>query len=251
MENKMLMRLENLDKSFGSLKVLKGINLSIKKGEIISIIGPSGSGKSTLLRSMNYLESVEIGKMYFKGQVLEMPSLPEKKKQEIRQMLTMVFQQYNLFHNKTALENITEGLIVTKKIGKEEAEQIARKYLKKVHLLEKADSYPHQLSGGQQQRIGIARALAMEPDIILLDEPTSALDPELVGEVLKVIRELADDNITMVIVTHEMAFAREISDRIVFMDEGRLILDEAPENFFYNQNNPRILSFLKAIDLEG
>lgn len=251
MENKELMRLENVDKSFGSLHVLKGIDLSIKEGEIISIIGPSGSGKSTLLRSMNYLESVENGKMYLKGEMLEMPLISDKMKQEVRQMITMVFQQYNLFHNKTALENIMEGLIITKKYSKNDAEKIARKYLEKVHLLEKVNSYPHQLSGGQQQRIGIARALAMEPDIILLDEPTSALDPELVGEVLKVIREVADDNITMVIVTHEMAFAKEISDRIVFMDEGRIILDETPERFFYNQENPRILSFLKAIDLES
>lgn len=247
MANKSIMTIQGLHKSFGSLDVLKGIDLAVHKGEIISIVGPSGSGKSTLLRSMNYLESVERGKMIFEERTHDMALLAEKEKQEIRKKLTMVFQQYNLFHNKTALENITEGLLMTKKMKREDATALAHHYLKKVNLSEKADSYPHQLSGGQQQRIGIARALAMEPEIILLDEPTSALDPELVGEVLKVIKEVAKENITMIIVTHEMAFAREISDRIIFMDEGKIQADELPETFFEQQKNPRINNFIQGL----
>lgn len=251
MENKQLMMVENLEKSFGDLKVLKEISLSIHKGEIISVIGPSGSGKSTLLRSLNFLETVEKGMMTFDNRRMNMPELSEKERQEIRQSLTMVFQQYNLFANKTALENIMEGLLITKKYNKDIAKEKATYYLDKVNLSEKENSYPHQLSGGQQQRVGIARALAMEPEIILFDEPTSALDPELVGEVLKVIREVAKDNSTMVIVTHEMSFAKEISDRIIFMDEGRIIANEPTDEFFDRQKNPRILNFIKSITLES
>ncbi len=180
-----------------------------------------------------------------------MPSISEKERQGIRESLTMVFQQYNLFANKSALENIMEGLLITKKNSKEVAREKATYYLDKVNLSDKENAYPHQLSGGQQQRVGIARALAMEPEIILFDEPTSALDPELVGEVLKVIREVANENSTMVIVTHEMTFAREISDRIVFMDEGRILANESTKDFFEKQTNPRILNFIKSITLEN
>lgn len=240
MENSYLLKVKGLNKHFDDLHVLKDIDFKINKGEIISIIGPSGSGKSTLLRSLNFLESVESGQMAVYGDYYDMATMNERSKQFLRQHFTMVFQQYHLFQNKTALENITEGLIIAKKTSNKEAEQVGLAYLEKVNLLEKKNSYPHQLSGGQQQRVGIARALAMEPDIILLDEPTSALDPELVGEVLKVIRDLATEDITMVIVTHEMAFAREISDRILFMDEGQIIADERPDSFFKNQENQRI-----------
>jgi ABC-type polar amino acid transport system ATPase subunit len=247
MENSYLLKVKDLNKHFGDLHVLKGIDFKINKGEIISIIGPSGSGKSTLLRSLNFLESVESGQMEVHGDRYDMASINERSKQFLRQHFTMVFQQYHLFQNKTALENITEGLIITKKMSLKEAEKVGLAYLKKVNLLEKKNSYPYQLSGGQQQRVGIARALAMEPDIILLDEPTSALDPELVGEVLKVIRNLATEDITMVIVTHEMAFAREISDRILFMDEGMIIADERPERLFKNQENQRIKNFIDSM----
>lgn len=247
MENSHLLRVKGLNKHFDDLHVLKGIDFKINKGEIISIIGPSGSGKSTLLRSLNFLESVESGHMEVHGDHYDMASINERSKQFLRQHFTMVFQQYHLFQNKTALENITEGLIIAKKMSNKEAEEIGLAYLEKVNLLEKKDSYPHQLSGGQQQRVGIARALAMEPDIILLDEPTSALDPELVGEVLKVIRNLATEDITMVIVTHEMAFAREISDRILFMDEGVIIADETPDSLFKNQENQRIKNFIDSM----
>jgi ABC-type polar amino acid transport system ATPase subunit len=247
MENSYLLKVKDLNKHFGDLHVLKGIDFKINKGEIISIIGPSGSGKSTLLRSLNFLESVESGQMEVHGDRYDMASVNERSKQFLRQHFTMVFQQYHLFQNKTALENITEGLIITKKMSLKEAEEVGLAYLKKVNLLEKKNSYPYQLSGGQQQRVGIARALAMEPDIILLDEPTSALDPELVGEVLKVIRNLATEDITMVIVTHEMAFAREISDRILFMDEGMIIADERPERLFKNQENQRIKNFIDSM----
>lgn len=247
MENSYLLKVKDLNKHFGDLHVLKGIDFKINKGEIISIIGPSGSGKSTLLRSLNFLESVESGQMEVHGDRYDMASINERSKKFLRQHFTMVFQQYHLFQNKTALENITEGLIITKKMSLKEAEEVGLAYLKKVNLLEKKNSYPYQLSGGQQQRVGIARALAMEPDIILLDEPTSALDPELVGEVLKVIRKLATEDITMVIVTHEMAFAREISDRILFMDEGVIIADERPERLFKNQENQRIKNFIDSM----
>ena len=248
MENNHLLKVSNLKKSFGNTQVLKDLEFHVDRGQVVSVIGPSGSGKSTLLRSLNFLETVEEGQLTFAGKSYDMSSADNRTKQFLRQHFTMVFQQYHLFQNKSVLENVMEGLVITKKLHKSDAEKIALKYLEEVNMLEKRDAYPNQLSGGQQQRVGIARALAMEPDIILLDEPTSALDPELVGEVLKVIRNLARKDITMIIVTHEMNFAKEISDRIVFLDEGKILASETPQIFFKKQDNERIKNFLNLVN---
>jgi len=247
MNRKPKMILKNVRKSYGDLEVLKGIDLEIYEGEVVAILGASGSGKSTLLRTINYLESVDEGQMIFDDQRLSMDVIGEKDKQEIRKKISMVFQHYNLFQNKRVLENVMEGLIVSKKLKKAEAEKRAKSYLNKVNILDKDMSFPHQLSGGQQQRVGIARALAMEPDLILFDEATSALDPELVGEVLKVIKTLAQEDRTMVVVTHELDFAREVADRIIFLDEGRVLLNESPDKFFEQQENERVLRFIKSL----
>lgn len=238
-----MIKLENVEKSFGNLKVLKGVDLDISKGEIISIIGSSGSGKSTLLRIINALEIADSGKIVGDGFELDLANLNSKDKQKMRQNAAMVFQNYNLFKNKTALENITEGLLI-KGVKKVEAEKNARELLERVGLLEKADSYPSELSGGQKQRVGIARAMALKPEVILFDEPTSALDPELVGEVLETIKQLALEHITMVIVTHEMKFAREISDRILFMDEGIILEQGTPEELFSGKRGSKLNKFL-------
>jgi len=237
-----MIELKNFKKSFGELEVLKGIDLSIQKGEIISIIGASGSGKSTLLRLINALEHADEGVMTLNGVTYEMHTLKEKDKRTIRKQASMVFQNYSLFKHKTALENVMEGLIVDG-MGKKEAVVIATELLADVGLLDKLLSYPSQLSGGQQQRVGIARAMALKPEIILFDEPTSALDPELVGEVLETIKKLATHETTLIVVTHEMKFAREISDRIVFMDAGVISAEGSPDEIF-NHSNPRLKAFL-------
>lgn len=237
-----MIELKNFKKSFGNLEVLKGINLNIKKGEIISIIGASGSGKSTLLRLINVLEHADDGVMTLNGKSYEMHTLKEKDKRAIRKQASMVFQNYNLFKHKTALENVMEGLIVDG-MSKKDAGVIATQLLTDVGLSDKLSSFPSQLSGGQQQRVGIARAMALKPEIILFDEPTSALDPELVGEVLEVIKQLATHETTMIVVTHEMNFAKEISDRIVFMDAGAISVEGSPEAIF-NHSNPRLQTFL-------
>jgi len=237
-----MIELKNFKKSFGELEVLKGIDLSIQKGEIISIIGASGSGKSTLLRLINALEQADDGVMTLNGKTYEMHTLKEKDKRAIRKQASMVFQNYNLFKHKTALENVMEGLIVDG-MAKKEAVVIATELLTDVGLLDKLSSYPSQLSGGQQQRVGIARAMALKPEIILFDEPTSALDPELVGEVLETIKQLATHETTLIVVTHEMKFAREISDRIVFMDAGAISAEGSTEEIF-NHSNPRLKAFL-------
>ncbi|WP_461207227.1 amino acid ABC transporter ATP-binding protein [Clostridium sp. DL1XJH146] len=239
-----------LNKNFGKLHVLKDIDFEISKGEVISIIGPSGSGKSTFLRCLNNLEEVDDGVIEIEGNLIASfdtkgkNSITEKEIRERCKKIGMVFQGFNLFPHKTVLENITVSPITVDKISKENIEKEAEELLEKVGLLDKKNSYPSQISGGQKQRVAIARALAMKPDIMLFDEPTSALDPELVGEVLKVIKELVKEDMTMVIVTHEMSFAREVSDRIIFMDEGRILEDGAPYRIFENPEHPRIKSFI-------
>ena len=240
-----MIKVENLKLSFGKNEVLKGINFKIEKGQVISIIGPSGSGKSTFLRSLNFLETASSGTITFGNETFDLSKINKKDINRLRKNTTMVFQNYNLFKNKTALENVIEGLLIVKKINRDEATKIGLKMLEKVGLKDKAEFYPNQLSGGQQQRVGIARAAAMSPEVILLDEPTSALDPELIGEVLKVIKDMVKENMTMIIVTHEMQFAREVSDYIVFVDGGTIIAEGKPEEIFVNSQNQRLQNFLK------
>ena len=240
-----MLKVKNIKLSFGNNEVLKGINFKIEKGQVISIIGPSGSGKSTFLRSLNFLETPDEGEITFDGKVFSIENMSKKDINELRKYTTMVFQNYNLFKNKTALENVIEGLIVVKKMNKSKAVEIGMKMLQKVGLQDKAGSYPNQLSGGQQQRVAIARAIAMNPEVILLDEPTSALDPELIGEVLKVIKDMVNEHMTMIIVTHEMQFAREISDYIIFMDGGVIVEEGTPERIFNNTESERLQNFLR------
>ena len=240
-----MIKVENLKLSFGKNEVLKGINFKIEKGQVISIIGPSGSGKSTFLRSLNFLETASSGTITFGNETFDLSKINKKDINRLRKNTTMVFQNYNLFKNKTALENVIEGLLIVKKMNRNEAIEIGLKMLEKVGLKDKAEFYPNQLSGGQQQRVGIARAVAMSPEVILLDEPTSALDPELIGEVLKVIKDMVKENMTMIIVTHEMQFAREISDYIVFMDAGTIIEEGVPEEILKNSRSERLQNFLR------
>ena len=235
---------KNLRKSFGSHEVLKGINQHIAKGEKVVIIGPSGSGKSTFLRCLNLLEEPTEGEIIFDGTTITDPSCDVNK---LRQQMGMVFQQFNLFPHKTVLENITLAPVKVKGIAPEEAEAQARKLLERVGLPEKAGAYPSQLSGGQQQRIAIARALAMNPKVMLFDEPTSALDPEMVGEVLELMKELAREGMTMVVVTHEMGFAREVGTRVLFIDEGIVKEENSPDEFFGNPQNDRLKDFLSKV----
>ncbi len=239
-----LIKIENLHKSFGKNEVLKGINLEIKRGEVVVIIGPSGSGKSTLLRSMNLLEEATKGKVIF-----EEVDITDKKNDlfAMREKMGMVFQQFNLFPNMTVMENITLSPIKTKGESKAVAEKRAQELLEKVGLPDKAEAYPQSLSGGQQQRIAIARGLAMEPDVLLFDEPTSALDPEMVGEVLAVMQDLAKSGMTMVIVTHEMGFAREVADRVIFMADGVVVEDGTPEQIFEQTQEQRTKDFLSKV----
>lgn len=239
-----MITIKKLCKSFDSVEVLKDINLKIDKGQITVILGPSGSGKSTLLRCMNLLEVPTSGEVIFEGY-----NLVDKKTNidSVRQKIGMVFQNFNLFPHKTIVENITLAPVKLKKMNKEEANKKAKYLLERVGLLDKKDSYPSQLSGGQKQRVAIARALALQPDMMLFDEPTSALDPEMVKEVLDVIKELAKDGMTMVIVTHEMGFAKEIADRVIFMDEGVILEDGSPEDVFINPSNKRAIEFFDKI----
>ncbi|MGI6066348.1 MAG: amino acid ABC transporter ATP-binding protein [Bacillota bacterium] len=249
-----MVKVTNIYKRFGTLEVLKNVSLEVDKGEIVSIIGPSGSGKSTLLRCLNQLEKIDAGVIEIEGVVIAAPDDPQKKAgispKEVRaacRKMGMVFQNFNLFPHKTALENVIEAPIIVNKMDKDSARRIGEEQLAKVGLLDKKDAYPSQISGGQKQRVAIARALAMNPDIMLFDEPTSALDPELVGEVLSVIKNLAKERMTMLVVTHEMGFAREVSDRVVFMDEGRILEDARPEKIFENPSHPRIKTFLEKM----
>jgi len=239
-----VINVKNLHKCFGENEVLKGINENIKKGEVVVVIGPSGSGKSTFLRCLNLLEVPTDGEIIFEDK-----NITDKNTNinEIREKMGMVFQQFNLFPHKTVLNNLTIAPINVKNKSKAEAEEKAMDLLKKVGLLDKADAYPASLSGGQKQRIAIARALAMEPDVMLFDEPTSALDPEMVGEVLNVMKDLAKEGMTMVVVTHEMGFAREVGDRILFMDGGNIVEQGTPEEIFDNPKNPRTQDFLSKV----
>ena len=239
-----IIEIKNLHKYFGKNKVLKGIDLDIKKGEVVVIIGPSGSGKSTFLRSMNLLETPTKGVISFEG-----VDITDKSNDifKMREKMGMVFQQFNLFPNMTVKENITLSPIKTKGVSKADAEAKAMELLEKVGLKDKADAYPTSLSGGQQQRIAIARGLAMDPDVLLFDEPTSALDPELVGDVLNVMKDLAKDGMTMAVVTHEMGFAREVADRVIFMEGGIVLEDKSPQEMFTNPEHERTREFLKRI----
>lgn len=239
-----MIEVNNLNKSFGENNVLNGIDVNISKGEVVVVIGPSGSGKSTFLRCLNLLETPTKGNIKFKGL-----DLLDKKTDinKTRENIGMVFQHFNLFPNKTVLENLTLAPINVKNKSKDEAEKIALNLLEKVGLKEKANSYPSQLSGGQKQRIAIARALAMEPEVILFDEPTSALDPEMVNEVLNVMKDLAKEGMTMVVVTHEMGFAREVGTRILFMDGGNILEDSTPNELFTNPKHNRTQDFLSKI----
>lgn len=246
-----MLQITNFKKSFLGSEVLKGVGLSVKKGQVLSIIGSSGSGKSTLLRCINFLERPDYGQIMFDGKQINVSKVNHKKILEIRRNIGMVFQSHNLFSHKTVLENVMEGLLVVQKKNKQEAKKIALKYLAKVGLLDKAECYPAMISGGQQQRIGIARALALNPKLILFDEPTSALDPELVDEVLNTIRELASEGVTMIIVTHEMRFAFEISDKIILLDNGEIVEEASPAALISNPKNERtrqILYKFKIID---
>lgn len=243
-----MIQLEHLKKSFGSQAVLKDIHFTVNEGEIISILGPSGSGKTTLLRCLNYLEKPNAGKLQIGDLQIDFAKLSKKEVYRLREKSAMVFQTYNLFQHKTVLENVLEGPVYVQKRNKEEAKKEAIEILQKVGLAHKLDAYPSQLSGGQQQRVGIARALALNPEIILFDEPTSALDPELVGEVLEVIGKIAKEtNKTMIIVTHEMNFARDISDRIIFMDQGVIVEEGTPAKIFNEPSEQRTQKFLKRM----
>ena len=243
-EGEVLIRVEKLGKTFRKLEVLKEISTEIRKGEVLCLIGPSGSGKSTFLRCLNLLEKPDSGRILFEGVDITDPKTDIDK---VRQRMGMVFQQFNLFPHMTILENLTLAPIRLLHRGKDEAEGEVMELLKRVGLSEKAKNYPLQLSGGQQQRAAIVRALAMKPDVMLFDEPTSALDPEMVGEVLQVMRDLAGEHMTMVVVTHEMGFAREVSDRVIFLEGGCFLSEGAPESFFSHPENERLRAFLSKV----
>lgn len=254
MDSKYILETEHVSKSFGSLEVLKDINLKVKKGEVICIIGPSGAGKSTYLRSLNQLEKITSGKIFIKGDLFlhrendkTVERISKEKQKELLLEMGMCFQRFNLFPHKTVLENIMIAPIKVKNVDEEIARKEALELLRSVGLEEKADEYPNRLSGGQQQRVAIARALAMKPEIMLFDEPTSALDPELVGDVLQVMKDLAKEGMTMLCVTHEMGFAKEVADRVIFMADGVIAEEGTPDEVFNNPQNPRTQNFLKSI----
>ncbi|MEK3747611.1 amino acid ABC transporter ATP-binding protein [Paenibacillus sp. FSL E2-8871] len=245
-----MIKLVQISKSFGRNQVLNNIDLTVTKGEVVVILGPSGSGKTTLLRCVNYLERPSSGEIAIGDFKVNCKHARKKEIHQLRQKTAMVFQQYNLFRHKTALENVMEGLLIVKKLPKDEARKRSIALLEKVGLASKLDAYPSQLSGGQQQRVGIARALALEPEVILFDEPTSALDPELVGEVLTVIRKIAKEGITMIVVTHEMGFARDVANHVVFMDGGVIVEEGTPTELFNHPREERTKQFLKRITPE-
>lgn len=242
--NDVLIKVDNLEKTFGKNEVLKGINTEIKKGEVVVIIGPSGSGKSTFLRCLNLLEEPTGGHIYFEGTDITNPNVNINTH---RQKMGMVFQQFNLFPHMTVLKNMTISPIKVLGLSKEVAEERAIKLLERVGLADRANAYPSQLSGGQKQRVAIVRALCMQPDVMLFDEPTSALDPEMVGEVLEVMKSLAQDGMTMAVVTHEMGFAREVADRVLFIDEGIIMEEGTPNELFSNPQSPRLKDFLSKV----
>lgn len=242
-----MLKITNVHKSFKKNKILKGVDLTVNKGDVVVILGPSGSGKTTLLRTIAFLETADKGELEFDEIKTSLSNAHKKTILDVRKKIGFVYQNYNLFANKTALENVMEGLVIARKVPKEEAKKIAEDALKKVGLLERKDFYPSQLSGGQQQRVGIARAIAYKPDVVLFDEPTSALDPELVGEVLSVIKALAKEGTTMIVVTHEMSFAEEAATQVVFMDGGVVVEKGTSREIFYSPKEERTKQFLKRV----
>ena len=242
-----MLEVTNIQKTFGSTPVLRGVDVSVEKGDVVAILGPSGSGKTTLLRCINFLENADGGTMCFDGETFQFGHVSKKDVARLRRKTAFVFQNYNLFRNKTALQNVTEGLIVARRMPKAQAVEIGRRMLDKVGLSDRCDHYPSQLSGGQQQRVAIARALATDPEIIFFDEPTSALDPELIGEVLSVMRQLAAEGMTMLVVTHEMGFARNVSSKVVFMEGGVVVESGNSRDFFANPREERTRAFLRTI----
>lgn len=245
-----MLEISALRKKFGALEVLKGVDLTVDRGDVVAVLGPSGSGKTTLLRCVNFLEKADGGTLTFDGEVFQLDKIKQREIARLRKKTAFVFQNYNLFLNKTALQNVTEGLIVARKMPKAEAIAKAEAALKRVGMSDRKDHYPNQLSGGQQQRVAIARALATDPEIIYFDEPTSALDPELIGEVLAVMRDLAESGMTMLVVTHEMNFAKNVSTKVIFMEDGQ-ILEAAPaKEFFEHPKEERTRAFLRFMDRE-
>lgn len=241
-----MLEIRNLRKAFGPLQVLKGIDLDVNKGDVVAILGSSGSGKTTMLRCLNFLERADAGTMDFDGRRIELHRATHAEINALRRRTGFVFQNYNLFANKTALQNVTEGLIIARKMPRRTAEELAHAQLVKVGMEDRADYYPSQLSGGQQQRVAIARAMAADPEILYFDEPTSALDPELTGEVLAVMRQLAREGRTMLVVTHEMDFARHAANRVVFMEQGVIVEQNTAEAFFNDPQQPRTQEFLQT-----
>ena len=242
-----MLKITNIHKSFGNNQILKGVDLEVNKGEVIVVLGPSGSGKTTMLRCINFLERADQGSIEFDDIKTDFRVANQKTIRDIRKKSGFVFQNYNLFANKTALENVMEGLTIARGVPKKEAEERAKSALDRVGLKNRYDYYPSQLAGGQQQRVGIARAVALNPDVILFDEPTSALDPELVGEVLNVMKDLAESGATMVVVTHEMDFARDVASKVIFMDKGVIVEEGTPEDIFTHPKEERTAQFLKRI----
>lgn len=240
-----MIKVENLKKNFGALQVLDGISFELEKGKVLAVVGPSGTGKSTLLRCLNYLEKPSEGKITIGNILADSKKIQKQEIYRLRGKTAMVFQNYNLFKNKTALQNIMEPMISVQGMEKKKAKEKAMEILQMIGLTEKSDSYPSQLSGGQQQRIGIGRAMAVEPEVMLIDEPTSSLDPELVGEVLSLLYKLAQNHMTMIISTHEMSFAKNIADKVIFLDQGKIIEEGEPEQFFTNPKTERAKQFLR------
>ena len=242
-----MLKVTDVHKSFGKNEILKGVNLTVEKGDVVVILGPSGSGKTTLLRTIDFLETADKGELEFDDIKTSLAHAHKNTILNVRRKTGFVYQNYNLFANETALENVMEGLVTARKIPKEQAKEIAEKALAKVGMLDRKDFYPSQLSGGQQQRVGIARAIAPNPDVVLFDEPTSALDPELVGEVLGVIKELAKEGTTMIVVTHEMSFAEEVASQVIFMDGGVVVEQGTSREIFNNPKEERTRQFLQRI----
>lgn len=242
-----MIQIKHAKKSFGDLNILKDVSLKVEKGDVVVILGPSGSGKTTFLRCINFLEKADQGELTIGDQTVDLSHASRKEILQIRRKTAFVFQNYGLFLNKTALQNVMEGLVVARKVPKKEAKKIALQALEWVGLSDKIDSYPSQLSGGQQQRVGIARAVALDPEVILFDEPTSALDPELVGETLEVIKNVAERGITMVVVTHEMSFAEEVANHVVFMADGYVVEEGTPKEIFRNPKEDRTRQFLARV----
>ena len=246
-----MFRLTGVRKSFDGVEVLRGIDLAVEKGSVVAVLGPSGSGKTTLLRCANFLERADAGTLEFDGDTYDLASASSREVAALRRRTGFVFQGYNLFRNRTVLGNVTEGLVVARKVPRRQAQDKARECLERVGMADRCDAYPSQLSGGQKQRVAIARAMALDPQIIFFDEPTSALDPELTGEVLGVMRRLADEGMTMLVVTHEMGFARNVADRVVFMEDGLVVAQDEAHAFFEHPANDRVRAFLRLVGADG